>query len=64
MEELEKRLQAAGGNLLTARTAERHIRDRAADLAIEAAAAGVSQRRIAELLGVDRMTVRKWVGKR
>lgn len=33
-------------------------------LASEAADLGVSQHRIAELLGVDRMTVRKWVGKR
>lgn len=32
--------------------------------AAEAADAGYSQRDIAELLGVDRMTVRKWVGKR
>jgi uncharacterized protein YjcR len=61
VEEIEKRLQTAGRNLLTARTAERQIRDRAAALAIEAAAAKISHRRIAELLGVDRMTIRKWI---
>jgi transposase len=33
-------------------------------LACIASEAGRSNRRIAELLGVDRMTVRKWVGKK
>jgi hypothetical protein len=37
---------------------------RAEAAAIKAVDAHISQHRIAELLGVDRMTVRKWVGKR
>jgi transposase len=64
VEELENRLRAVGRHLLTARTAELHMREAAAVLAIEADDAGLSQRRIAELLGVDRMTIRKWIGKR
>lgn len=64
MDDIEKRLEARGRMLATARKAERGIFDAAAALAVEAADAGKSEYRIAELLGVDRMTVRKWVGKR
>jgi hypothetical protein len=64
VEELENRLQATGKNLAAAREVADIHRDEAITLAGEAAAAGVSQYRIAELLGVDRMTIRKWVGKR
>lgn len=64
MDDLEKRLRAAGSELASARSTEVVARDAAAALAVEADAAKMSQRRIAGLLGVDRMTVRKWVGKR
>lgn len=61
MEELEKRLRSKGAVLAGIREDAERVRAQAIELAIEAADAGVSQRRIAELLGVDRMTIRKWV---
>jgi DNA-binding transcriptional regulator YiaG len=64
VEEIEKRLRVQGEVLAGTREEAESARGRSMELAIEAAAAGLSQHRIAELLGVDRMTVRKWVGKR
>jgi transposase len=64
VEELEKRLRSRGAVLAGIREDAERVRAQAIELAAEAADAGLSQRRIAELLGVDRMTVRKWVGKR
>lgn len=64
-EKMKRRLKVAGRNLLTARTAERHIRDAAAALAAEAyATKDFSQHQIARLLGVDRMTIRNWLEKK
>jgi transposase len=62
--DLEKRLRVQGEVFAAARDESEYARGRCIELAIEAVADGISQHRIAELLGVDRMTVRKWVGKR
>jgi DNA-binding transcriptional regulator YiaG len=61
---MESRLRAHGLKLAAARDRERQIREETPALIVEAASLSISQRRIAELLGVDRMTVRKWVGQR
>lgn len=63
MEEMEKRLRVQGEVLAGTREEAERARGRSVELAVEAAAAGYSQHRIAELLGVDRMTVRKWLGR-
>jgi transposase-like protein len=60
----EERWRATGNAFTTAREDVETKRNAAKAAAVEAADAGYSQRDIAELLGVDRMTVRKWVGKR
>jgi hypothetical protein len=44
--------------------AGRKARDTAKTLAPQAIAAGVAEADIARRLGVDRMTVRSWLGKR
>ena len=64
MEEIEQKLRDCGDILAEARNMTAVQRHNARGYIAEAEAAGMSQRRIAELLGVDRMTVRKWVGKR
>lgn len=61
---MEKRLRVQGEVFRATREEAEYARRRAVELAIEAAAVNISQHRIAELLGVDRMTIRKWVGKR
>lgn len=53
-----------GTALSSARTAERLALGGAAVAAVHAADAGAPETKIAEALGVDRMTVRKWLGKR
>jgi transposase-like protein len=60
----EERWRATGAAFTTAREDVEAKRHAAKAAAVEAADAGYSQRDIAELLGVDRMTARKWVGKR
>lgn len=60
----EERWRAAGNAFTAARSDVEVKRQAAKTAAVEAADAEYSQRDIAELLGVDRMTVRKWVGKR
>lgn len=62
--EMEYRLSAAGAGFAIIRSNVAAARDNLRALAAEAADLKISQQRIAELLGVDRMTVRKWVGKR
>jgi transposase len=64
VEEVEDWLEQHGRKLAKTRTTERKDLEAAEALTVEATAAGVPERRIAKLLGVDRMTVRKWVGKR
>jgi predicted transcriptional regulator len=62
--EIEEKLRRTGTRLFNSRRALDDNYQQARTAAAEAADAGLSQHRIAELLGVDRMTVRKWVGKR
>jgi transposase len=64
VEDIDDRLRKAGDELATNRKAQDASYRLARKLACIASEAGRSNRRIAELLGVDRMTVRKWVGKR
>ena len=61
---LEEHLKAIGQRLARNRANLDIAWEDAHTAAYEAIDAGKSQHRIAELLGVDRMTVRKWVGKR
>lgn len=56
-------LTAAGRRLERARSIEAHAKTAAAKLAQEAIAAGISERSAAELLGVNRMSLRDWLGK-
>jgi Homeodomain-like domain len=64
VEDNETRLRRIGDELAANRKTGADIFQRARDAATEAVEVGISHRRIAELLGVDRMTIRKWVGKR
>jgi hypothetical protein len=57
-------LKKIGQDLANARTGERYWLENARVAAVEAIADGQTEVAVAELLGVDRMTVRKWVGKR
>lgn len=63
-EDVEARCRRIGVELAESRKAVEASYRRARKAASIAADEKVSQRDIAELLGVDRMTVRKWVGKR
>jgi hypothetical protein len=62
--DLEERMRAAGERYVKSRGETDAARAEVRALALEAIAAEFSRHSIAELLGVDRMTVRKWVGKR
>jgi DNA-binding GntR family transcriptional regulator len=64
VEETRERLRRIGGELAGDRKTVEATYRRARKAANIAADEKISQRDIAELLGVDRMTVRKWVGKR
>lgn len=57
-------LGAAGRRLGRARTALQLAVDGARQAAIAALSEGVSEAEVSRTLGVDRMTVRKWAGKR
>jgi transcriptional regulator of acetoin/glycerol metabolism len=57
-------LKRAGRALRSARKAEQYAYERARMTAIAAVAVGVPEAVAARELGVDRMTVRKWMGKR
>ena len=57
-------LERAGRKLLSARKAEEAAFDAAKTAALQAITEGQTEVAVAAALGVDRMTVRKWVGKR
>jgi hypothetical protein len=57
-------LTKARKRLARARVNESAATAAAARLAVEAIAAGVSERQTAELLGINRMSLRVWLGKR
>lgn len=57
-------LKRAGRKLRSARKAEQEAFEAARLAALADLAVGVSEVEIAKELGVDRMTVRKWAGKR
>lgn len=59
-----ERLAKAGRQLAAARAREAAAREQARELAIAAVAAGQSEAGVARTLGVDRMAVRKWLGKK
>jgi hypothetical protein len=59
----ERDLARDGRRLARARAAEEQARDNLAATVQEAVSAGVSEVRAAELAGVDRMTIRAWLGK-
>jgi DNA invertase Pin-like site-specific DNA recombinase len=56
-------LTKARKRLARARANESAAKAEAARLAVEAIAAGVSERATAELLGINRMSLRVWLGK-
>lgn len=57
-------LERAGRNLRSARKAEQDAYEQARLAAIAAVADGVPEAVAARELGVNRMTIRKWMGKR
>jgi hypothetical protein len=59
-----QRLVKAGKRLAAARAEETAARKEARELAIAAIADGQPEARIARDLGVDRMAIREWLGKR
>lgn len=63
MTDYEKELARVGRRLARLRATDAVVKAEAARLAEGAPAAGVSERRTAELLGVNRMTLRVWLGK-
>lgn len=54
---------SAGDNLLMARSASASAMAAARQIALMATANGAQEAPLARQLGVDRMTIRKWVGK-
>ena len=61
---MTKELQQAGRRLASARKAVRDALDATQAAAVAALADGMTESEVARLAGVDRMTVRKWAGKR
>lgn len=61
---IEDRLDRAGQEWADHRKALKTKRQQLQTLAREATVAGVAETEIARRLGVDRMTVRQWLGKR
>ena len=59
-----KRLTQAGEQLARARAAEKAAREHARELAVAAVNDGETESGVANALGVDRMAVRTWLGKR
>lgn len=57
-------LEQAGMALLRARVAESKAYAAAVQVGVMAVEAGMPEAEVARKLGVDRMTVRKWLGKR
>lgn len=64
VEAMQDELRSAGERLRFARTTAARVRDEAKAVALQAVQAGVSESAVAQLVGVDRMTVRNWRGKR
>lgn len=60
----EARLAAAGAALAESRAQRHDIAARLADLVRQAHAEGMPETRIARTAGIDRMTVRRYLGKR
>jgi DNA-binding CsgD family transcriptional regulator len=58
------RLTMIGNQLLEARSKVDVLMTKAQRMALDAIGAGATESEVARLLGVDRMTVRKWRGKR
>lgn len=58
------RLTVTGQRLVSARIRQAAALAACREAAIEAHEAGLAQAEIARLLGVDRMSVRAWIGKR
>lgn len=63
VETLADALVAVGRTLATSRHREDTAKRHAAELAARAIAAGISERDAAKLLGINRMSLRKWLGK-
>jgi hypothetical protein len=59
-----KRLAKAAQRLAAARAEETAARQHVRELAIAAIAAGQTEAGVARALGVNRMAVREWLGKR
>jgi len=57
-------LERAGRKLRSARKAQKDAMESARAAALEALEQGYTEVEVANTLGVDRMTVRKWNGKR
>lgn len=57
-------LERAGRKLRSARKAEQDAYKEAQQVAVQAIANGTSEAVAARELGVNRMTIRKWLGKR
>lgn len=64
MDDLDYQLKTAGDDLARAKAAMQTARDRARQVAHAALDAGHAEAAVARLLGVDRMTIRAWTGKR
>jgi DNA-binding CsgD family transcriptional regulator len=58
------RLVHAGNRLEKARSNLASLMEVARTIALDAIGSGATEAEVARLLGVDRMTVRKWQGKR
>jgi DNA-binding CsgD family transcriptional regulator len=60
----QARLTHAGNRLGKARLKLAELMAEAQRIALDAIGSGATESEVARLLGVDRMTVRKWQGKR
>ncbi len=60
---LRQRMRDTGDRFAQNQADRKLLAENLAVLAREAAEAGISERDIAALMGVDRMTVRRWLGK-
>jgi DNA invertase Pin-like site-specific DNA recombinase len=63
VEVLADALVAVGWTLAASRRKEETAKRDAAQLAARAIEAGISERDAAKLLGINRMSLRKWLGK-
>lgn len=61
---MRSKLERIGGDIRTARAALAAVMETARKAAIQAYDKGTPEAQIARELSVDRMTVRKWLGKR